>query len=71
MGHGHSQVRRPPPLPTEIDIVALLMEERQPDHLATAALWREHQGAEVSMATHDAALATAARASGFGVIGAP
>lgn len=40
-------------------------------HLATAALWRESQGAELTMATHDAALATAARASGFRVIGAP
>jgi predicted nucleic acid-binding protein len=40
-------------------------------HLATAALWREQQGQEIAMATHDAALATAARASGFGVIGAP
>ena len=26
-----SQVRLPPPLKTDIDIVALLMEERQPD----------------------------------------
>jgi prevent-host-death family protein len=26
-----SQVRLPPPLQTDIDIVALLMEERQPD----------------------------------------
>jgi predicted nucleic acid-binding protein len=40
-------------------------------HLATAALWRESQDAEMAMATHDGALATAARASGFSVIGAP
>jgi prevent-host-death family protein len=26
-----AQVRLPPPLPTDVDIVALLMEERQPD----------------------------------------
>jgi predicted nucleic acid-binding protein len=39
-------------------------------HLATAALWRESQGQPISMATHDDALATAARASGFAVIGA-
>jgi predicted nucleic acid-binding protein len=40
-------------------------------HLATAALWRDNQGAELTVATHDEALATAARASGFRVIGAP
>ena len=38
-------------------------------HLATATLWRENQDGEISMATDDAALATAARASGFSVIG--
>ena len=40
-------------------------------HLATAALWRENRGGELAMATHDATLATAARASGFRVIGLP
>jgi hypothetical protein len=39
-------------------------------HLATAALWRESQGTELAMATYDGVLATAARASGFSVIGA-
>lgn len=38
-------------------------------HLASAALWRESQGQELSMATHDSALGMAARASGFRVIG--
>ena len=38
-------------------------------HLATAALWRESQGQDLVMATHDTALATAARASGFTVVG--
>lgn len=38
-------------------------------HLATAVLWRESQGQDLVMATHDVALATAARASGFTVIG--
>ena len=38
-------------------------------HLATAVLWREGQGDDVIMATHDTTLATAARASGFTVIG--
>jgi predicted nucleic acid-binding protein len=51
------------PLPTTLGTLDAI-------HLATAALWRESQGAELVMATHDAALATAARASGFSVIGA-
>ena len=38
-------------------------------HLATALLWREGQDRELVMATHDAALGTAARASGLGVVG--
>lgn len=38
-------------------------------HLATADLWREVQGKEPVIATHDRALALAARASGFRVIG--
>jgi uncharacterized protein len=52
------------PLPTTLGTLDAI-------HLATAALWRESQGAELAMATHDAALATAARASGFSVIGSP
>jgi predicted nucleic acid-binding protein len=51
------------PLPTALGTLDAI-------HLATAALWRESQGAELSMATHDVALATAARASGFSVFGA-
>lgn len=39
-------------------------------HLATALLWREHETAELVMATHDEALAEAARASGMPVVGA-
>ena len=38
-------------------------------HLATALLWKERTATTVSMATHDVALATAARASGLPVIG--
>jgi predicted nucleic acid-binding protein len=38
-------------------------------HLATALLWREREAPALVMATHDAALGTAARALGFGVIG--
>lgn len=39
-------------------------------HLATALLWRERGAADLVMATHDAALAVAARACGFRVVGA-
>ncbi len=38
-------------------------------HLATAHLWREHSGESLVMATHDAALASAARSTGMTVIG--
>ncbi|HYC52100.1 MAG TPA: type II toxin-antitoxin system VapC family toxin [Gemmatimonadaceae bacterium] len=38
-------------------------------HLSTAELWREITGNELLMATHDQALALAARASGFRVLG--
>jgi predicted nucleic acid-binding protein len=50
------------PLPTTLGTLDAI-------HLATAALWRETQGAELAMATHDTGLGTAARASGFSVIG--
>jgi len=39
-------------------------------HLATALAWRFERGEELRFATHDTALAIAARASGFEVIGA-
>lgn len=38
-------------------------------HLATALLWRDRVGEAVVMATHDEALARAARASGLPVVG--
>lgn len=38
-------------------------------HLATALLWRETRGLDLVMATHDGALATAARANGVRVLG--
>jgi predicted nucleic acid-binding protein len=50
------------PLPTSLGTLDAI-------HLASAALWREQQGLDMAMATHDTALATAARASGFSVIG--
>ena len=39
-------------------------------HLATAMVWRESEAADVEIATHDEALAIAARAVGFKVVGA-
>ncbi len=50
------------PLPTALGTLDAL-------HLATALLWREQSGAELALATHDAAMGRAARASGFPVIG--
>jgi predicted nucleic acid-binding protein len=38
-------------------------------HLATASAWREAREKDITVATHDRALATAARASGFRVVG--
>jgi predicted nucleic acid-binding protein len=38
-------------------------------HLATALLWRERREVDLVMATHDAALATAARACGLRAAG--
>ena len=38
-------------------------------HLATALLWTETTGESLAMATHDAALAIAARAHGLAVVG--
>jgi hypothetical protein len=50
------------PLPTELGTLDAI-------HLATATLWREHTRGDLVMATHDAALATAARACGLMVVG--
>jgi predicted nucleic acid-binding protein len=50
------------PLPTELGTLDAI-------HLATALLWREHRGSDIVMATHDAALAMAARACGLTVLG--
>ncbi len=38
-------------------------------HLVTALTWREVTGGALGLATHDAALGVAARASGFEVVG--
>jgi predicted nucleic acid-binding protein len=50
------------PLPTALGTLDAI-------HLATGLLWKEQTGNDLSMATHDAALAVAAKASGLRVIG--
>jgi len=52
------------PMPTELGTLDAI-------HLATALLWKEVSGPELTMATHDAALGLAARAHGFRVVGLP
>ena len=55
-------LRAAQPLPTELGTLDAV-------HLATAMLWRERDGSDLVMATHDAALGTAARACGLRVVG--
>ncbi len=50
------------PLPTELGTLDAI-------HLATALLWRESMDADLVMATHDVALALAARSFGLRVVG--
>jgi uncharacterized protein len=50
------------PLPTALGTLDAI-------HLATAQLWRERTAPELTMATHDAALATAARSLGMPIVG--
>lgn len=50
------------PMPTELGALDAF-------HLATALLWQDGAATELVMATHDAALGTAARASGLRVVG--
>ena len=50
------------PLPTALGTLDAI-------HLATALLWKERAGKAVAMATHDVALAVAAKASGLPVVG--
>lgn len=50
------------PMPTELGTLDAI-------HLATALLWKDLARADLVMATHDAALALAARAHGLRVVG--
>ena len=51
------------PLPTALGTLDAI-------HLATALLWKEQMGTDLAMATHDVALAVAAKACGLRVMGA-
>jgi predicted nucleic acid-binding protein len=51
------------PLPTALGTLDAI-------HLATGLLWKEQAGSDMLMATHDVALAVAAKASGLRVVGA-
>lgn len=50
------------PMPTELGILDAI-------HLATALLWKDQAGADLTMATHDRALALGALAHGLAVVG--
>jgi len=50
------------PMPTELGTLDAI-------HLATALLWKEASGLDLTMATHDGALGLAARAYGLPVVG--
>jgi predicted nucleic acid-binding protein len=50
------------PMPTELGTLDAI-------HLASALLWREAMGVDPLLATHDVALAVAAQAHGFTVVG--
>jgi predicted nucleic acid-binding protein len=50
------------PMPTELSTLDAI-------HLATALLWKEMTGADLVMATHDAALGLGAHAYGLAVVG--
>ena len=51
------------PLPTALGTLDAI-------HLETAILWKERAGKDLTMATHDMALAIAAKATGMRVVGA-
>lgn len=51
------------PMPTELGTLAAI-------HLATCLLWKDMTREDLTMATHDVALALAAEAHGLRVVGA-
>ncbi len=53
---------RSQPMPTELGTLDAI-------HLATAILWKDMTGVDITMATHDEALGLGAKAHGLAVIG--
>jgi predicted nucleic acid-binding protein len=60
---------RPPVLSRASDPLPVPLGTLDTIHLATALIWRERIGALPVVATHDAALALAARSFGFDILG--
>jgi predicted nucleic acid-binding protein len=60
---------RPPVLSRASEPMPMPLGTLDAVHLATALIWRDRMGPLPSMATHDTALASAARAFGFEVLG--
>src|SRR5436190_11620415 len=60
---------RPPVLSRASEPMPMPLGTLDALHLATALIWRDRVGALPAMATHDAALGSAARAFGFDVVG--
>ena len=60
---------RPPMLNRASEPMPMPLGTLDAIHLATALIWRDRMGALPAMATHDAALGSAARAFGFDVLG--
>jgi predicted nucleic acid-binding protein len=60
---------RPPVLSRASEPMPVPLGTLDAIHLATALIWRERVGPLPAVATHDAMLATAARAFGFDVLG--
>lgn len=60
---------RPPVLSRASEPMPMALGTLDALHLATALIWRDRVGALPTMATHDAALGSAARAFGFEVRG--
>ena len=60
---------RPPALSRASEPMPMPLGTLDAVHLATALIWRDRMGAVSTMATHDAALGSAARTFGFDVRG--
>ena len=61
---------RPPVLSRACEPMHMPLGTLDAVHLATALIWRDRMGPLPALATHDAALGSAARAFGFEVLGA-